>query len=31
MGEQDEVLEQVRGWQDEGHKVAVATVVSTWG
>jgi xanthine/CO dehydrogenase XdhC/CoxF family maturation factor len=31
MGEQDEVLEQLRGWQDGGHQVAVATVVSTWG
>ena len=31
MGEQDEVLEQLRGWQDAGRKVAVATVVSTWG
>ena len=31
MGEQDEVFEQLRGWQDAGHQVAVATVVSTWG
>jgi xanthine/CO dehydrogenase XdhC/CoxF family maturation factor len=31
MVEQDEVLEQLRGWQDDGRKVAVATVVSTWG
>jgi xanthine/CO dehydrogenase XdhC/CoxF family maturation factor len=31
MGEQDEVLEQLRGWQDGGRRVAVATVVSTWG
>jgi xanthine/CO dehydrogenase XdhC/CoxF family maturation factor len=31
MGEQDEVLEQLRSWQDDGRKVAVATVVSTWG
>ena len=31
MGEHDEVLEQLRSWQDAGHRVAVATVVSTWG
>jgi xanthine/CO dehydrogenase XdhC/CoxF family maturation factor len=31
MGEHDEVLEQLRAWQDGGRKVAVATVVSTWG
>ena len=31
MHEQDEVLEQLRLWQDAGHRVAVATVVSTWG
>ena len=31
MGEQDEVLEQLRCWQDAGRRVAVATVVSTWG
>jgi xanthine/CO dehydrogenase XdhC/CoxF family maturation factor len=31
MHEQDEVLEQLRSWQDAGHRVAVATVVSTWG
>jgi xanthine/CO dehydrogenase XdhC/CoxF family maturation factor len=31
MGEHDEVLEQLRAWQDSGRKVAVATVVSTWG
>lgn len=27
----DEVLEQLVSWQDDGHKVAVATVVKTWG
>jgi len=27
----DEVLQQLVNWQDHGHKVAVATVVSTWG
>ncbi len=31
MHEQDEVLEQLRSWQDAGRRVAVATVVSTWG
>jgi xanthine/CO dehydrogenase XdhC/CoxF family maturation factor len=31
MGEQDDVLEQLRDWQDGGRQVAVATVVSTWG
>ena len=31
MHEHDEVLEQLRSWQDAGHRVAVATVVSTWG
>lgn len=31
MGEHDEVLEQLRRWQDGGQPVAVATVVSTWG
>src|SRR5690606_37977050 len=31
MHEYDEVLEQLRSWQDAGHRVAVATVVSTWG
>jgi xanthine/CO dehydrogenase XdhC/CoxF family maturation factor len=31
MGEHDEVLEQLRSWQDAGKRVAVATVVSTWG
>ena len=27
----DEVLRQLATWQDDGHKVAVATVVRTWG
>jgi len=27
----DEVLQQLASWQDGGHKVAVATVVRTWG
>jgi xanthine/CO dehydrogenase XdhC/CoxF family maturation factor len=27
----DQVLRQLASWQDDGHKVAVATVVSTWG
>jgi len=31
MSEADEVLQQLADWQDAGHKVAVATVVSTWG
>ena len=31
MAQQDEVLEQLRSWQDAGRQVAVATVVSTWG
>ena len=31
MGEPDEVLEQLRAWQDDGRKTAVATVVTTWG
>ena len=31
MAEQDEVLEQLKAWQDQGRKSAVATVVSTWG
>ena len=31
MGEHDEVLEQLKAWHDAGQRVAVATVVSTWG
>ena len=31
MGEGDEVLAQLKAWQDAGQRVAVATVVSTWG
>ena len=27
----DEVLQQLANWQDDGLKVAVATVVGTWG
>ncbi|MEM9440270.1 MAG: XdhC family protein [Pseudomonadota bacterium] len=27
----DDVLMQLANWQNNGHKVAVATVVSTWG
>ena len=27
----DAVLQQLASWQDDGLKVAVATVVSTWG
>jgi xanthine/CO dehydrogenase XdhC/CoxF family maturation factor len=31
MGEHDEVLEQLKAWQDARQRVALATVVSTWG
>jgi xanthine/CO dehydrogenase XdhC/CoxF family maturation factor len=31
MHEHDEVLERLKTWQDAGHRVAVATVVNTWG
>ncbi|MGI9508089.1 MAG: XdhC family protein [Geminicoccaceae bacterium] len=31
MTDHDEVLQQLASWQDDGRKVAVATVVSTWG
>jgi xanthine/CO dehydrogenase XdhC/CoxF family maturation factor len=31
MHEHDEVLERLKSWQDAGHRVAVATVVNTWG
>jgi xanthine/CO dehydrogenase XdhC/CoxF family maturation factor len=31
MTDQDEVLQQLATWQDEGRKVAMATVVNTWG
>ncbi len=31
MAEPDDVLSQLRRWLDEGCKVALATVVSTWG
>jgi xanthine/CO dehydrogenase XdhC/CoxF family maturation factor len=29
--DQDEVLKRLAAWLDEGHKAAVATVVSAWG
>ncbi|MEO0603827.1 MAG: XdhC family protein [Myxococcota bacterium] len=29
--EHEEVLDQVADWLDSGHKVALATVVKTWG
>ena len=31
MHEPDEVLERLKSWQDAGHRVAIATVVNTWG
>ena len=31
MHEHDEVLERLKSRQDAGHRVAVATVVNTWG
>ncbi len=31
MNEHDQVLEQVAAWTGAGHKVAIATVVATWG
>ena len=31
MQEHDEVLKQLKCWHQAGHRVAVATVVSTWG
>ena len=31
MTDHDEVLQQLAAWQGEGRKIAVATVVSTWG
>lgn len=31
MLEQDEVLGQAGAWADEGRRVALATVVATWG
>ena len=31
MMDHDVVLQQLASWQDDGHKVAVATVVATWG
>ena len=29
--EHDDILEQAAAWRGEGHKVALATVVRTWG
>ncbi|WP_417517721.1 XdhC family protein [Minwuia sp.] len=29
--ERSDILETAIGWQDAGHQVALATVVSTWG
>ena len=29
--ERDDILEQAASWRAEGHKVALATVVATWG
>lgn len=31
MNDIDDVLETASGWIDDGHKVAIATVVKTWG
>lgn len=31
VSEHDDVLRQLADWQDRGRKVALATVVSTWG
>lgn len=31
MTDHDEVLQQLARWQDDGLKVAIATVVNTWG
>ncbi|NNG05981.1 MAG: XdhC family protein [Inquilinus sp.] len=31
MTEHDDILEQAASWRAEGRKVALATVVSTWG
>ena len=31
MTDDDEVLEQLAAWRRDGKKVAVATVVTTWG
>jgi xanthine/CO dehydrogenase XdhC/CoxF family maturation factor len=31
MTEHDDILEQAANWRAEGHDVALATVVSTWG
>lgn len=31
MNDHDEVLQQLTRWQDAGRKVALATVVNTWG
>ncbi len=31
MADQNDVLQQLASWQDDGYKIAVATVVATWG
>ena len=31
MTDHDEVLQQLAGWRNDGRKVALATVVKTWG
>lgn len=31
MSEQPDILDLAARWQDDGHKVAIATVISTWG
>ena len=31
MTDHDDILEQAAAWRAEGHDVALATVVSTWG
>ncbi|MEQ8283279.1 MAG: XdhC family protein [Parvibaculum sp.] len=31
MSEHDDVLEEAAGWLEQGRKVALATVIETWG
>ena len=31
MAADDDVLDKAKAWLDEGHPVALATVVETWG
>ena len=31
MTDHDDVLNRLAAWQDDGHKIAVSTVVATWG